>query len=256
MKRLTFLAKTPIGYGIYKWKYLCECSDDSTKIIEFEASGNKDQADALAELECDSFCGSRSEPQNELLRNFNSSFNTALKNTHSDEISFTVVIEAIDADFTKVKFCFGKELYLPNTIIKRADFTCLSLTEKSMSQLGRITFDRSSAEGNAIHEMAEIIQLLYNRVNSDSETEVLKPFENLEMWAQCVGSTSCGSGYSFISTEKDIVDYAFNRAVGCQVLAHRRIGNRQIRVTHTGPAGNPCSSSYSGKVYFDVALAD
>lgn len=250
MTTVTFLSRKHVGSGNFEYKYLCTCSPTSSQIISFVASANMDSANELARLDCESKCGEQSE----FIKGLHEKMKKVLINTQSNT-KFVVMIKEVTDDYINVDLCFGETLIIPQSVVKEFNYIGTTNLNESIKNLAEIEIDRETHEGNVIYEMAQII-LMLNQKNDIIEKGDNKGLNmnSIELWVQCVG-TACNSGYSYLNTEKDIIDYAFKYSRNCSVIEHRLIGKRQIRVRHAALTGTRCGDSYSGKAYFDVVLA-
>ena len=58
MSTVTFVKRIPAGTpGNFNWEYKCQCASGADKPNVTVTSANKNEAEQLAQLECDDACG-------------------------------------------------------------------------------------------------------------------------------------------------------------------------------------------------------
>jgi uncharacterized small protein (DUF1192 family) len=191
---------------------------------------------------------------------------------------FQVSIESFSEDgaYCHVALCTGTRLPVHQSVLKDIRLLGVSKSGGRTLTLAEIEVDASTEAGRLICLLAaEIERLTGERQNCqaspDGCTNVQKEFkeppilfldpsfkDRNTITVTCSGYACAYQAgrpnYAYYNAPQNISAFYFNHADNCQCLQIVKLGARQLRVMHESLPGVICGTSYTGKVYIDVAF--
>lgn len=244
---VTFLRRVPGRRG---WTYFYKCSCSSgTEFGEISiAASNHNEAEVLAEMQCAEICG---EARSSVVEVEFSKRNSDLKPLEIENV-FIVDCKEATEEFIIASLCTGDDIYIPTGLIKSFRFIGRCDGDTSSQNFFRLEFD---VENQNTWPVIQLSSALQRKLNDESKAyfDTEKNVENLTIKIACSGR-ACTSSHSYYNSPHDIIDFQINRIEGCSAWGLTRIGPRQLRISHAGLGGTPCSSSYFGQVWVDIAI--
>lgn len=200
----------------------------------------------------------------------------ALKAVISSRFQVSIESFSEDGTYCHVALCTGTRLPVHQSVLKDIKLLGVTKSEGRSFTLAEIEVDASNEAGKLICLLAAEIERLAgerrsSQASPDGCTNVQKEFkeppilfldpslkDRNSISVACSGYACAYQAghpnYAYYNAPQNIAGYYFNHADNCQCLQIVKIGPRQLRVMHESLAGVICGTSYTGKVYIDVAF--
>lgn len=250
-----FKSRKHLGSGNYEWTYSCACTDTDSHEITFVASGNRSQADQLADIACEEKCQT----------NISDSTNVIVQTLDSDlhYKTFTGYLDQSDEEAHEFILCTGHPIRIAKSVIKDIQFLGTCENDGKILVIALVQFDVTRAEGVAVYQLCDTIDEIVNNSSEQTkhETQTQRSSQSLiensiRVSPYCSGIACRSNNYAFYNAPSDILDWASAGSDGVNVINIRQLGSRRLRIHHSALGGTRCGRNYSGKAFIDVVLAD